>query len=170
MKRYPFNFIIKNSCGIHSSAFGKFFKIWLIPIFHRDFFRLSISLIKTWLMLYFPLWCHIFWQNWCSLKTFMVFIHSDVYQPFKCQIDKMVKHTQTIRRQQPTNCLSMFDHFVGLAVKGLKMLIAQERSSRKFLKNNLECLSFWSTYIFYTFAFIFFLKKTALTRRWRRSA
>ena len=95
----------------------------------------------------------------------MVFIHSDVYQPFKCQIDKMVKHTQTIRRQQPTNCLSMFDHFVGLVVKGLKMLIAQERSSRKFLKNNLECLSFWSTYIFYTFAFIFFLKKTALTRR-----
>ena len=31
---------------------------------------------------------------------------------------KMVKHTQTIRRQ-PTNCLRMFDHFVGLALKGL---------------------------------------------------
>ena len=31
----------------------------------------------------------------------------------------MVKHTQTIRRQQPTNCLSVFDHFVGLALKGL---------------------------------------------------
>ena len=31
----------------------------------------------------------------------------------------MVKHTQTIRRQQPTNCLSLFDHFVGLALKGL---------------------------------------------------
>ena len=30
----------------------------------------------------------------------------------------MVKHTQTIRRQQPTNCLSVFDHFVGLALKG----------------------------------------------------
>ena len=27
----------------------------------------------------------------------------------------MVKHTQTIRR----NCLSVFDHFVGLALKGL---------------------------------------------------
>ena len=24
----------------------------------------------------------------------------------------MVKHTQTIRRQEPTNCLSMSDHFV----------------------------------------------------------
>ena len=25
----------------------------------------------------------------------------------------------TIRRQLPTNCLSVFDHFVGLALKGL---------------------------------------------------
>ena len=29
------------------------------------------------------------------------------------------QHTQTIRRQQPTNYLSMFDHFKGLALKGL---------------------------------------------------
>ena len=32
----------------------------------------------------------------------------------------MVKHTQTIRQQKPTNCLSVFDHFVGLALKWLK--------------------------------------------------
>ena len=31
----------------------------------------------------------------------------------------MVKHTQKIRRQQPTNFLSVFDHFVGVAPKGL---------------------------------------------------
>ena len=31
----------------------------------------------------------------------------------------MVKHTQTISRQQQTNCLSVFDHFVALALKGL---------------------------------------------------
>ena len=31
----------------------------------------------------------------------------------------MVKHTQAIRRLLPTNCLSVFDHFVGLALKGL---------------------------------------------------
>ena len=31
----------------------------------------------------------------------------------------MVKHTQTIHRQQPTNCFSVFDHFSGLARKGL---------------------------------------------------
>ena len=30
----------------------------------------------------------------------------------------MVKHTQTI--QKPTNCLSAFDHIVGLALKGLR--------------------------------------------------
>ena len=32
----------------------------------------------------------------------------------------MVKHTQTIRRQKPTNCLSVFDHFLGLVLIGLK--------------------------------------------------
>ena len=31
----------------------------------------------------------------------------------------MVKHTQTISRQQQANCLSVFDHFVGLGLKGL---------------------------------------------------
>ena len=31
----------------------------------------------------------------------------------------MVKYIQTIRRQKPTNCLSKFDHFEGLALKGL---------------------------------------------------
>ena len=32
----------------------------------------------------------------------------------------MVKHTQTIRHQQPTNCLSVFDHFAGFVFKGLR--------------------------------------------------
>ena len=31
----------------------------------------------------------------------------------------MVKPTQTICWQQPTNCLSVFDHFVKSALKGL---------------------------------------------------
>ena len=34
------------------------------------------------------------------------------------QPHKMVKHTKTILLQQPTNCLKVFDHFVGLAPKG----------------------------------------------------
>ena len=40
--------------------------------------------------------------------------------PFKRQPHKMVKHTQTIRQMLPTSCLSLFDHFVGLALKWLK--------------------------------------------------
>ena len=31
----------------------------------------------------------------------------------------MVKHIQTLRRLLLTNCLSVFDHFVGLVLKGL---------------------------------------------------
>ena len=31
----------------------------------------------------------------------------------------MAKHTQTIFRQKQTNCLSVFDHFEGLVLKGL---------------------------------------------------
>ena len=45
----------------------------------------------------------------------------------------MVKHTQTIRWQKPTNCLSVFDHFMGLALKGLK---GDSRGFRR--RKNLE--------------------------------
>ena len=38
----------------------------------------------------------------------------ELYQPFKRQPHKMVKHTQTIRLQKPTNCLSVSDHFEGM--------------------------------------------------------
>ena len=38
---------------------------------------------------------------------------------YERQPHKMVKHTRTIPRQQLTNCLSVFDHIVGLALKGL---------------------------------------------------
>ena len=34
----------------------------------------------------------------------------------------MVKHTQTIRLLWSTNCLNMFDHFVGLALKELMFM------------------------------------------------
>ena len=35
----------------------------------------------------------------------------------------MVKHTQKIRRQKPTYYLSVFDHFVGLPLKELRMIL-----------------------------------------------
>ena len=39
--------------------------------------------------------------------------------PFNCQPHKMVKHTQAIRRQQLTNCLSVFKHLMGFVFKWL---------------------------------------------------
>ena len=33
----------------------------------------------------------------------------------------MIKRAQTIRRQKPANCLSVFDHFVGLVLKGFSL-------------------------------------------------
>ena len=44
----------------------------------------------------------------------------------------MVKHTQAICRLLPTNCLNVFDHFVGLAFKGLGVI-----ELRKYLKEPL---------------------------------
>ena len=35
---------------------------------------------------------------------------------------RMVKHTQTIRRLLLTNYLSVFDHFMRLALKGLRLI------------------------------------------------
>ena len=40
----------------------------------------------------------------------------------------MVKNTQAIRQQEPTNCLNVLDHFVGLALKGLNKLAQLENS------------------------------------------
>ena len=47
---------------------------------------------------------------------------------------KMVKYIQTICRQQPTNYLSVFDHFVGFTFKGLKKLWVILREGFKSLK------------------------------------
>ena len=43
----------------------------------------------------------------------------------------MVKHTQTVRRLLPTNCLHVFGHFVGLALTGLE-LFRQIRPKKTF--------------------------------------
>ena len=43
-----------------------------------------------------------------------------LFNSFKRQFHEMVKHTQTIRRQQTSNCFIVFDHFVGLALEGLR--------------------------------------------------
>ena len=50
-----------------------------------------------------------------------LFIKKKIILPFKRQPQKMVKHTQRIRRLLPTNRLSVSDHFVGLALKMLRL-------------------------------------------------
>ena len=57
----------------------------------------------------------------------------------------MADQTRTIRRQQPTNCLSVFDHFAELALKGLtvhakkfSMLHRKKTKSGNIKKINLE--------------------------------
>ena len=68
----------------------------------------------------------------------------------------MVKHTQTIRRLLPWNCLSVFDHFVGLALEVLKQdeywypsfdwnLISSESvvSKKKTEKANMWLIKLW---------------------------
>ena len=48
----------------------------------------------------------------------------------------MVKHTQTIRRLLPTNSVSVFDHFVRLALKGLSnTFVTFEAQCKKNLSN-----------------------------------
>ena len=51
----------------------------------------------------------------------------DQSYPFKRQTHKIVKHTQPTGPQGPTNCLSVFDHFVGLTLKGLYSIILYKK-------------------------------------------
>ena len=61
--------------------------------------------------------------NFNTFKMLNIFVTNFVRLLLKRQLHKMVKHTQTIRGQQPTNCLSVFDHFMGLMPKGLKFFL-----------------------------------------------
>ena len=60
------------------------------------------------------------------------------YKLFKRQPYKMIKYTQTIRRLLPTNCLSVLDHFVVLALKGLNAslfcILQINRNSEAYLE------------------------------------
>ena len=59
----------------------------------------------------------------------------------------MVKHTQSTCCQQSTNCLSIFDHFVRLALKGLSLTLVN--NIHTFTVNiSFICKTFiWSIFI-----------------------
>ena len=52
----------------------------------------------------------------------------------------MVKHTQTILWLLPTNCLSVFDHFVGLAIKWLNFEWTSLQRKKKILISYIASL------------------------------
>ena len=55
-------------------------------------------------------------QNWQSRRIFL--------NPLSANIKKWSNTLKQFIGKLPTNCLSMFDHFMGLALKGLKTDIA----------------------------------------------
>ena len=60
----------------------------------------------------------LFYIKWTTFNFYPVASLETVFvNPLRAN-STMVKHTQTIRRQKPTNCLTVLDHFVGLAVVG----------------------------------------------------
>ena len=52
----------------------------------------------------------------------------------------MVRHTQTIRRLLPTNCSSVFDHFVGVALKGLQKVVDEGNNQTSEIQNTFHAL------------------------------
>ena len=79
-----------------------------------------LDLLKRWINLKIASWKLLFpiFKQWISCQLL-----NNNCRPFKYQSYKMVKHTQIIRRLLPTNCLRVFDHFVGSAVKGISDII-----------------------------------------------
>ena len=60
----------------------------------------------------------------------------------------MVKHTQTIRWLLQINCLSVFDHFVGLTLKGLNLLFVKIQMIMKLIhRNPTEKEFIWNIHI-----------------------
>ena len=60
----------------------------------------------------------------------------------------MVKHTQTFRRQKLTNCLSAFDHFVGLALNESAFQKQSFKSYKKRCSGNSKTSMMESIFFF----------------------
>ena len=56
------------------------------------------------------------------------FLSLHEFDPLSTNPTKWVKHIQAIRRLLPTNCLSVFDHFVELALEGLSSVQRRSRT------------------------------------------
>ena len=65
-------------------------------------------------------------------------------KPIEHKPHKMVRHTQTIRRQKPTDCLSVFEQSLGLPTEGLKQVLLACCS-------NTHCVGFHNAWMFTSF-------------------
>lgn len=64
----------------------------------------------------------------------------------------MLKHTQIIRQEQWSNCLSVFDHYLGLALKGFTLIVSpSETHSGKFIQKHLSQFVYLGIFCFYVF-------------------
>ena len=123
-----------------------------------------------------------FWSFWSFMEVFVIqffshiclrHIHANrrnnwnfavkMLNPLNANPPKMVKHTQTILRLLPTNCLSVLDHFVRLATRRFKIMLRlsdfcnsiiaylHNISSREsfVIKSNFK-IYFWPMFPFFT--------------------
>ena len=75
----------------------------------------------------------------------------------------MVKHNQAILRQQRTNCLSVFDHLVGLALKGLITFFWNSLVFGGTYSVWCRCLAIRKAWIFFViFTFLKMIKEQSL--------
>ena len=82
--------------------------------------------------------------RWNDLKTeAKVIAWLFIHQPHK-----MVKHTQKLRRQEPTNCLSVFERFVGLSLRVLMYTITMNGLVQKKLNQVVSCPKILNTNAF----------------------
>ena len=125
--------LLWTSCLFKKIAFLQTFRTWKFNIlsicgkmlknhskYHYGLGNSIIGLLVLWLSTakFTMLFGGVFW-NLSNIRWIVSAKIVNNFQTFKRQLHKMVKHTQAIRRQQPMNFMSMFDHFVVLALKGL---------------------------------------------------
>ena len=86
----------------------------------------------SWMMIRGSHHCHyqpIFTYHICHMNS------NCTCSPFKHQPHKMVKDTKIICQKQLINYLSLFDHFVGLALNGLRIMQSLSTTIIFFLSN-----------------------------------
>ena len=78
----------------------------------------------------------------------------------------MIKHTQTIRRQKPTKCFSVRDHFVRLALKGLTILTGKNCVLHNSVQEWLHLFHMFTQLIKYYTFYYHLLKSTDAWKMW----